>query len=134
DHAGAAGVGVDALWLSLAVGLVAAPLLAFGARPIATALGGDGDVLGYAVEYLRISAVGVPFVLVTLGAQGVLRGAANYTTPLVVLACSNVANLLIEVVLVFGLDLGIAGSAWSTVVSQIGAAIAFVVLVRPRLA
>jgi putative MATE family efflux protein len=96
-------------------------------------LGGQGAVVGFAVEYLRISAVGIPFVLVTLAAQGVLRGAADYRTPLVVLVAANLANLVIELVFVFGFGWGVAGSAWSTVIAQAGAAIAFLVLVRGRL-
>ncbi len=133
DPAGAANVGVQALWLSLIIGIPATPLLVFSARYLAGALGGDGEVLDHAALYLGINAVGVPFVLLTLAAQGVLRGMSDYTTPLIVLVVANVANLVIELVMVFGLDMGVAGSAWSTVVSQIGAAIAFVFLIRRRL-
>ncbi len=129
----AADVGVQAMWLAGFVSLVAVPALVFGARPLATALGADGEVLDFAVEYLQIAAVGVPFVLIALAAQGVQRGASDYRTPLVILVASNVANLLIELVLVFGFDLGIAGAAWSTTIAQAGAGIAFLVVVRRRL-
>ena len=132
--ADAAEVGVQAMWLAGFVALVAVPALVFGARPVAAALGADGDVLEFAVQYLRIAAVGVPFVLVALAAQGVQRGASDYRTPLVILVTSNIANLVIEVVLVFGLGLGIAGAAWSTAIAQAGAGVAFLVVIRPRLA
>jgi putative MATE family efflux protein len=134
DDAAAADVGVQAMWLAVLVGVPAGALLLVGARPIAALLGGSGEVLGLAVVYLRISAVGIPFVLVTLAAQGVLRGRSNYTTPLVVLLVANLANVVLEVVFVFGLDLGVAGSAWSTVICQAGAAVAFVVAARSALA
>jgi putative MATE family efflux protein len=134
DSRGAAEVGVQALWLSAIVGVAAVALLVPAARPIAEALGGSGPALQYAVEYLRISAVGVPFVLCALAAQGILRGLVDYRTPLVILLAANAANVVIEVVLVFGLGYGIAGSAWSTVVSQAGAAAAFVFVVRGHLA
>jgi putative MATE family efflux protein len=134
DSRGAAEVGVQALWLSTIVGVAAVALLVPAARPIAEALGGSGPALQYAVEYLRISAVGVPFVLCALAAQGILRGLVDYRTPLVILLAANAANVVIEVVLVFGLGYGIAGSAWSTVVSQAGAAAAFVFVVRGHLA
>jgi putative MATE family efflux protein len=133
DQAGAADVGVQTIWLAALVGVTVAPLLAALAGPICAAFGADGAVLEHATTYLRISAIGIPFMLVTLGTQGVLRGASNYVTPLWILLASNVANLLIELFLVFGLDWGVAGSAWSTVFSQIGAALAFVVLVRRQL-
>ena len=48
-------------------------------------LGASGDVFDFGVTYLRITAVGVPFVVFALGAQGVQRGAADYRTPLVIL-------------------------------------------------
>ena len=60
-------------------------------------LGADGDVLDFAATYLRISAVGVPFIVFTLAAQGVLRGAADYRTPLVILLTANVVNAVLEV-------------------------------------
>jgi len=132
EQADAANVGIQALWLAALVGLAAVPLLQVLARPLGSALGADGDVLDFAVEYLRISSLSVPFVVVALAAQGVQRGASDFTTPLVILICSNVVNVVVELVLVFGFDMGIAGAAWSTVIAQIGAGIAFVVVIRSR--
>ncbi len=132
--AAAADVGVQAMWVAGFVSVVAVPVLVFGARPLASAIGADGAVLEFAVEYLRIAALGVPFVLIALAAQGVQRGASDYRTPLVILVASNVANLVIELVLVFGFDMGIAGAAWSTTIAQAGAGVAFLVVVRQRLA
>jgi MATE family, multidrug efflux pump len=132
--AGAADVGVQAMWLAGGVAVLAVPVLVLAAPWLATALGADGDVHGFAVEYLRIAALGVPFVLIALAAQGVQRGASDYRTPLAILLVSNLANLVIELVLVFGFGLGIAGAAWSTAIAQAGAGVAFLVVVRRHLA
>ena len=132
DSESAANVGVQALWLSLLFGIPAAPALALLADPICRAFGASGAVLDHAITYLTISTIGIPFFLVTLAAQGVLRGASDYTTPLWILLGANVANLLIELVLVFVLDMGVAGSALSTVIAQIGGALAFAVVLWPR--
>ena len=75
----AADVGVQALWLAAMFGVPAAVVLAFGAEGLTGAFGASGAVADHATTYLSISAVGVPFFLVTLAAQGVLRGASNYT-------------------------------------------------------
>ena len=133
DHAAAADVGVQAMWLSLLFGVPAAPLLFVFAAPLCRAFGADGATLDHATTYLSISAIGVPFFLVTLAAQGVLRGASQYVTPLRVLVAANLANLVLELVFVYGLDLGVAGSAWSTVIVQAAAGVAFVWLLRHRL-
>ncbi len=133
ETADAANVGVQAMWLSVFFGLPLAPLLYVGAGPLSNLLGAGGEVLDHAETYLSVSAIGVPFFLVTLAAQGVLRGASDYITPLWVLLAANVANLVIELVLVFGFDMGVAGSALSTVIAQIGASVAFVWILWPRL-
>lgn len=133
DRAGAANVGVQAIWLAAMIGLAAAPLLAVVADPLARLLGASDDVLPFAVTYLRISSIGVPFVLVGLAAQGTQRGASDYRSPLLVLVASNVVNAIVEIVLVFGFDLGVAGAAWSTVVAQVLAGVALHVLSRSHL-
>jgi putative MATE family efflux protein len=130
DVGGAAEVGVQAVWLSALVGLVLVPLIALGAPLLGRLLGGESDVLDYGVTYLRISAVGVPFIVFALAAQGVLRGVADYRTPLVILFSANAVNVVLELWFVYGLDLGVPGSAWSTVIVQIGAAAAFVHVIR----
>ena len=134
DRAAAADVGVQAMWLSLVFGLPAAPLLYFGAGPISRVFGASGEVLDHAETYLSVSAIGVPFFLITLAAQGVMRGASDYTTPLWVLLGANIANLVIELYLVFVLDMGVAGSALSTVIAQVGAGLVFIAILRPQLA
>jgi putative MATE family efflux protein len=85
------------------------------------------------VSYLRIGALGLPFVLLTLGAQGVQRGARDYITPLVVLLAANAVNAVLEVVFVYGFDWGVRGSALSTVLVQIAAGLTFLALVRGHL-
>lgn len=130
---GAANVGVQATWLAAMIGALAAPLLALFAAPLAGLLGASDDVVPFAATYLRISAIGVPFVLVGLAAQGTQRGASDYRSPLVVLVAANIVNAVVEVVLVFGFDLGVAGAAWSTVVAQVLAGAALFALARPHI-
>jgi putative MATE family efflux protein len=129
----AADVGVQTMWLSAIVGVVLAPILVAAAPLLGRLLGGEGEVLAFAVSYLRIAALGLPFVLITLGAQGVQRGASDYRTPLVVLLVANAANAVLEVVFVFGFHWGVRGSALSTLLVQIVAGLTFVVLVRGHL-
>lgn len=132
-RAAAAEVGVQALWLCTLLGVPLAVLLGLVARPAVSLLGGEGDVLEAAVTYLRISAVGVPFTLVALVTQGVLRGHQDLRTPLVIAIAANGSNVVLELVAVYGLDLGVAGSAWSTVIAQVAGAVAYLAALRPKL-
>jgi putative MATE family efflux protein len=112
--------------VALALGLLVGLLVAFVGPPLAHALGGHGHTQQAATTYLRISALGMPFLLLTLAGTGYLQGEADTRTPLRIVFIANVINLALEVTLVYGLDLGIAGSAWGTVVAQAAAATLFV--------
>jgi putative MATE family efflux protein len=110
--------GVDGIWLALLLGgLVIAAVL-----PAAPALvglfGASGTAAPYATTYLRISSLGIPAMLVVLAATGVLRGLQDTRTPLVVAVGGFTANAGLNAVLVYGAGLGIAGSAWGTVIAQ----------------
>src|SRR5262249_37709532 len=61
---------------------------------------------------------------------GYLRGLQDTRTPLVIALAANAFNLTLEVVLVYGLHQGIAGSAWGTVAAQVAAAAAYLAIVR----
>jgi putative MATE family efflux protein len=125
----AAELGVDGMWLALGIGVVLLVVGVSAAPAIVDAMGASARVHPYAVTYLRISALGAPAYLVALAATGYLRGMQDTRTTLVVAVAANVVNLVLEIVLVFGLDSGIAGSAWGTVVAQLGAALAYVTIV-----
>lgn len=132
DRLGAGDLGAQALWLALVVGVAALALTATLAGPIVHALGGDGETARLAARYLRIAALGLPMALLALAGQGWLRGVGDLRTPLVIVVVANVVNVVLEVVLVYGLDLGLDGSAWGTVVAQLGMGAAFAwCLLRP---
>jgi len=124
----AAEIGVDGLWLATGLGVLLMVLgLAF-APVIVDAMGASDRVHPFAETYLLISILGAPALLVTLAGAGYLRGLQDTRTTLVVAAASNAANIVIEVLFVYALHLGIAGSAWGTVLAQYGAAVAYVAI------
>ena len=125
-------VAAAALRLAVMIGVPMGVVVAAAAHPLAWLLGGRGEVLGYSVTYLRISCVGLPFVLITYVGHGVMRGVNDLRKPLQIVLIANVVNLVLEVVAVYWLDLGIAGSAWSTVIVQSGAALMFMRVLRPH--
>ncbi len=122
----------DALAIAVGLGALAGVALAAAARPLAWLLGGRARVLDYAELYLRISAVGLPFVLVMLVGHGVMRGLNDLRKPLLIVLLANVVNVVAELLAVHVLGLGIAGSAWSTVIVQIGAALWFARVLLPH--
>jgi putative MATE family efflux protein len=133
DAAGADSAATAAYGVAAALGVGVALVVAFAGPPIAHLLGGDGAIQHNATTYLRISALGMPFLLLTLAGTGHLQGHEDTRTPLRIILAANIVNVVLEIVLVYGLDTGVAGSAWGTVVAQMVAAVAFVAAGRRRM-
>jgi putative MATE family efflux protein len=118
-------IAAQALWLSAGLGVAVALLLAGLAAPLVDLMGSAGRTAELAVTYLRIGSLGLPCALIALAGQGYLRGVSDLRTPLVIVVVANVANVLLNLLFIYGFGWGLAGSAWATVVAQAGMAAAF---------
>ncbi|MEU9668752.1 MATE family efflux transporter [Streptomyces bobili] len=121
--------GMDGIWLALLLGAAVIALVLPTAPSLVELFGASETAAPYAITYLRISALGIPAMLVVLAATGVLRGLQDTRTPLYVAIGGFLANALLNVGLVYGADLGIAGSAWGTVIAQCGMAAVYLLVV-----
>ncbi len=124
--------GLDGLVLAVLVGVLLAVGLELALPAVVGLYGVEPEVAALALTYLRIAALGLPSVLLLLAATGVLRGLQDARTPLVVVVAANLANIALNVTLVYGVGLGIAGSALGTLIAQTGAAVAVVSVVVRR--
>jgi putative MATE family efflux protein len=121
--------GMDGIWLALLLGAGVITVVLPTTPALVELFGASETATPYATTYLRISALGIPAMLVVLAATGVLRGLQDTKTPLYVAIAGFVANGALNSGLVYGADLGIAGSAWGTVLAQWGMAAAYLVVV-----
>ncbi|MET9826395.1 MULTISPECIES: MATE family efflux transporter [Streptomyces] len=123
--------GMDGIWLALLLGAAVIAVVLPTAPSLVELFGASETAAPYAVTYLRISSLGIPAMLVVLASTGVLRGLQNTRTPLYVAVAGFIANAVLNVALVYGAGLGIAGSAWGTVIAQCGMAAVYLwVVVR----
>jgi len=133
DEQGVTAAVTAAYVVALALGLLVAVLVAVVGPELTRLLGGHGEVQRNATTYLRISAVGMPFLLLTLAGTGHAQGHEDTRSPLRIVLIANVVNVFLEVLLVYGAHLGVAGSAWGTVVAQVVAAAMFTYASRRRI-
>lgn len=120
DRPGAITAGFDGIWLALCTSVllvaIGLPLL----KPVIAAFGPDAETAAGAHSYLAISWWGLPFMLTVVAATGLLRGLQDTKTPLIVAAAGCVANIGLNALFIYGLDMGVAGSALGTVIAQAG--------------
>ncbi|MFF8384105.1 MATE family efflux transporter [Streptomyces kanasensis] len=121
--------GMDGIWLALLLGAAVVAVTLPTAPWVVETFGASGTAAPHAATYLRVSSLGIPAMLVVLAATGVLRGLQDTRTPLYVAIAGFSANAVLSVTLVYGAGLGIAGSAWGTVIAQCGMAAAYLTVV-----
>lgn len=89
------------------------------------------EIFDNAVTYIRIYFIGmIPSIIYNIG-SGLLRAVGDSRRPLYFLIVACLTNIVLDVLLVVGLEMGVAGAAWATIISQlVSAVLVIVVLVR----
>jgi putative MATE family efflux protein len=128
DRRGAVHAGLDGMWLALGLGIVLALVGWPLARPLVGLFGASAEVTGVAGDYLLVSLIGLPGILLVTASTGLLRGLQDTRTPLVVATVGFVGNGLLNAWFIYGLHLGVIGSALGTVVAQWAMASVYVVI------
>lgn len=126
----AVSVGINGMWLALGLGSVLAVVGAVSSPWLVSLFGASDEVSAQANDYLVISMWGLPAMLIVFAATGLLRGMQNTMTPLWIAGLGFGANALLNVLFIYGLGWGIAGSAAGTVTAQWGMVGAYVLVVR----
>lgn len=124
----AVAAGRDGIYLAVLLGLLLSAAGILLAPALATALGADGAVHGFAVDYLQWSMPGLTAMLVVLAATGMLRGLQDTKTPLLVAGVGFAVNIGLNFLLVYGAGLSVAGSAMGTSLTQLGMALVYVLM------
>ena len=100
--------------LSVAITLL---LLAFG-EPICRLFGASDQTIGYAVDFMNIYCLGTLFTQLTLGLNTFIAAQGKTFISMQCVIIGAVMNIIIDAILVFGLSMGVKGSAFGTVISQ----------------
>ena len=109
--------------LALASGAALTVLGIWSSRAVLVMMGTPEDVLGHAVTYINIYFLGmIPSLIYNIG-SGILRAVGDSRRPLFFLISATMTNIVLDVVLVIGLDMGVAGAAAATVLSQVVSAV-----------
>ncbi|GKA58920.1 DETOXIFICATION 43-like protein [Tanacetum coccineum] len=119
-----------ALLFGAVLGLLETILLVFLAEPLLSLMGvrHGNKMLLPAHKYLTLRALGAPAVLLSLSMQGVFRGFKDTKTPLYATVAGDLANIILDPILIFVCKLGVSGAAIAHVLSQY--LIAIILLVK----
>ncbi|HEY1628337.1 MAG TPA: MATE family efflux transporter [Tepidisphaeraceae bacterium] len=122
---------------AIIVGCVVGACMFFFAGPIADATGLEPSAHAYALSYLKILAIALPFSTVMFVANSCLRGAGDTLTPAITMIVVDIINMAFSWGMTFGWlglpKLGFNGIAWGTSIAYVaGGVIQFYVLLSGR--
>ncbi len=86
--------------------------------PLLNAFGATQDVLPYAIEYTRITEVGMPLLIITNGMSNLARadGSPNYS--MMCMLIGAIINTILDPLFIFKFHMGVRGAAFATVIGQ----------------
>ena len=100
-------------------GVVYAVLIELFLHPLLRAFGATTDVMPYAVDYTRITALGMPFLIVTNGMSNLARADGSPKYSMTCMLIGAVVNTILDPLFIFAFHWGVAGAAWATVIGQV---------------
>ena len=92
-------------------------------KPILFAFGASEDSFVYAREYLNIYLTGTTFSMLSTGLNGYINAQGFPKVGMYSIIIGAVCNIVLDPVFIFALDMGVAGAALATVISQIVSAL-----------
>ena len=81
------------------------------------AFGGKGDIFEPAKIYYRIVLYGVPILALCMMGNNVIRAEGAPKHAMIAMLIPSVGNLVLDYILIYQLDMGMAGAAWATTIS-----------------
>ena len=116
--------------LFLGCSLVLAALLTFLAQPVAALMHTPAEAIPGTVDYLVICFLGIPFITAYNIISAIFRGLGNSRSPMIFIAIACAANILLDVLFMGTFQMGPAGAALGTTLSQAISVVISLVMIR----
>ena len=104
---------------ALGVGLVICILGQIFLEPLAYLLGSTETILPYTKAYLRVILLGAPWMTASFVLNNQLRFQGGAMYAMVGITTGAVLNIILDPVMIFTMNLGVAGAGWATIISQL---------------
>ena len=115
----ASSIAGTALSTLVITGVILAVAVLLFLRPLLSLFGATTDVMPYAVDYLGITAVGLPFYALSIGGNHIVRADRSPTYSMTCVLTGVIINTILDPLFIFGFGWGIKGAAWATVIGQV---------------
>ncbi|MEG1806006.1 MAG: MATE family efflux transporter [Clostridia bacterium] len=101
-----------------ACGVVLTAVLLIWGRQLLLLFGADAETIIYAWDYMQIYSIGSIFVMFALGLNVFISCQGNTKVSMLSTIIGAVTNIVLDPIFIFGLNMGVKGAAWATIISQ----------------
>ena len=108
-------------------GVVICVIVRLFLKPLILAFGATPEVLNYAIEYVGITSLGMPFYILGVGGNHLVRADGSPTYSMIANVSGALLNTILDPLFIFVFNWGIAGAAWATILGQFVSAILIMV-------
>lgn len=109
-------------WTGLVIGILAMVGIWIFVEPVCHLIGASAETERYASQYLRIVACGIPFLIVSNSFSNIIRAEGRAKTAMTGMILGNMANIILDPVMILGFHWNVAGAAVATVIGNVLAA------------
>lgn len=106
-------------WTGLIIGIISMIVIFVFAQPICRAIGASDQTIEYASEYLKIVAFGIPFLILSNAFSNIIRAEGKATVAMLGMIIGNLINVVLDPIMILGMDMDVAGAAWATVLGNV---------------
>lgn len=104
--------------LQIIISIILTIILLIGNKTFLLAFGASENTISYAVNYMNIYAIGTIFVQLTLGMNAFITAQGFAKTGMLSVLIGAVANIVLDPIFIFGMNMGVRGAALATIISQ----------------
>ncbi|MCH5265403.1 MAG: MATE family efflux transporter [Lachnospiraceae bacterium] len=108
-------------WTGTAVGVVGMVLILLAINPVCTMVAGEAkpETVAYVKQYLMIVAVGIPFLVIGNIFSTIIRAEGKANKAMMGMILGNVANIILDPIMILGFGWNVAGAAVATVIGNV---------------
>lgn len=122
----------NSVWLSIAFAGVMTVAVCVLCRQILLWMNTPLDIIDGSYSYIFVIFMGIPAVYLYNLLSGIIRSLGDSKSPLFFLVFSSVLNIILDITLILAFDMGVAGAAWATVISQLVSGVACLIYMIRR--
>ncbi|WP_051280848.1 MATE family efflux transporter [Anaerovorax odorimutans] len=113
-------------WTGIIIGLLGLAIIQIGINPICNIIGATPDTMVYVKQYLRIIAIGIPFLIVSNIFSNIIRAEGKANLSMMGMILGNLINIILDPIMILGFQWNVVGAAIATILGNMASTLFYV--------